>query len=353
MLFKDTLRNLMIPTYTMDEDGNLVETVEGSENAYYSTLKAKEVDFTANERQKKKTGFDIKVKDEDFYEFIKKTVKEHFPDSKLRREGDVLIFDEKKIGWQYCDLLKYSEKYFGYQRDYLFLESRHYAEQGIRVLFVYEDESRFRRDVCKSIIRASLGIFKERYYARKCKVEYLTKEQGVDFFNKNHLQSNGAAKWYIGLIYEDKIVAALSLSTPRFTQEVEFEIVRFANKLNSQTVGAFDKCFNLFKKDHTGTIVTYSDARLFDSRSYRRSFTEVSDDRSLELAYYYTNGVERFNRFKFQKFKLVKAFPEFEKITEHDIALIMNYFRVYDAGQRRFIYSWNNEDQKQNNKAST
>ena len=350
MLFKDTLRNLMIPTYTMDEDGNLVETVEGSENAYYSTLKAKEVDFTANERQKKKTGFDIKAKDEDFYEFIKKTVKEHFPDVKLRREGDVLIFDEKKIGFRNCDILKYSEKYFGYRTDFLYTSQQAYAAQGIRVLSFFSDEWADHREICKSIVRAALGIFKERYYARKCRVEYLTREQSIEFFNANHLQGASASRYTVGLLDGDKIVAALSISPPRFSQKSDFEVIRYACKLNTQAVGAFMKCLKFFTKDHTGIIATYSDARIFSSDTYRHNFVEVSDDSTLDYGYYYSNGRERFNRFKFQKFKLVKAYPEFEKITEHDIALVLGYYRIFDAGQRKFIYSWNNEEE--NKKAS-
>ena len=347
MLFKDTLRNLMIPTYTMDEDGNLVETVEGSENAYYSTLKAKEVDFTANERQKKKTGFDIKVKDEDFYEFIKKTVKEHFPDAKLRREGDVLIFDEKKIGWQYCDLLKYSEKYQGYDRNVLTNIHEKYLAQGIRILHFFSDEWNQRRDITKSMICASMGVFKERYYARKCKVEYLTKEQGMEFFNANHLQGSAPSKWIIGLIYEDKIVAALSISTPRFTNSTDFEVVRYSIRKNCQCIAGFAKCFEFFKRSHTGSIVTYSDSRLFNAKTYRENFTE--DPTSQDLDYFYVSDHERFNRFKFQKYKLVKAYPEFEKITEHNCGEILGFPRIYGLKQFRFVYKWNNEEGKKIN----
>lgn len=347
MLFKDTLRNLMIPTYTMDEDGNLVETVEGSENAYYSTLKAKEVDFTANERQKKKTGFDIKAKDEDFYEFIKKTVKEHFPDVQLRREGDVLIFDEKKIGWQYCDLLKYSEKYFGYKRDTLVNIHQHYLDAGIRILHILSDEWQNRREVCKSIINASMGVFEERYYARKCKVEYLTKEQGIEFFNANHLQGNSSAKWYLGLIYDDKIVCALSISTPRFTNFSDYEVVRYSCRRGAQVIGGFMKCFELFKKGHTGTIVTYSDSRVFSADVYRHNFIE--DTTANDIDYFYVNNREKFNRFKFQKYKLVKAYPEFAKVTEHDSAKLLGFFRFYGLKQFRFVYKWNNEEGKKIN----
>ena len=342
----------MIPTYTMDEDGNLVETVEGSENAYYSTLKAKEVDFTANERQKKKTGFDIKAKDEDFYEFIKKTVKEHFPEVQLRREGDVLIFDEKKIGWQYCDLLKYSEKYFGYKKTTLSEIHDHYLSQGIRIIHIFGDEWAGRREICKSIINASMGVFKERYYARKCKVAYLTKDEEVAFFNKNHMQGFSASKAAMGLFYDGKIVCALSISNPRFTQSVDYEVTRYACRLGCSVIGGFAKCFELFKRSHTGSIVTYSDSRLFAATSYRNNFTE--DVISSDLDYFYTNGVERFNRFKFQKYKLVKTYPEFERVTEHDCGLILGVYRIFGLRQFRFVYKWNNEEGKKiNNKASS
>ena len=338
MIFKDTLKNLKIPTYTMNSNGELVETIPNSESLYYSTLKAKEVNFTANERQQRKTGFDLKGKTDDFYEFVKKTVKKHFPDAVLREERDILIFDEKHIGFQYCDLLKYSEKYFGYKRDTLQELHQKYEDQGIRVIHIFSDEWINRTDICKSIIRASIGIFKERYYARKCRVEYITKEQGIEFFNANHLQGNGCATWYIGAFSGDTLIAVLSIGSPRFTNFANFEVVRYAVRRDCQAVGAFMKCFDLFKKDHVGTIVTYSDSRIFSANIYRNNFIE--DKSSQDLDYFYTNGTERFNRFKFQKFKLVKAYPEFEKITEHNCGEILNAYRIYGLKQYRFIYKW-------------
>ena len=204
---------------------------------------------------------------------------------------------------------------------------------------MFSDEWAERTDIVKSIVRASMGVFKERYFARKCRVDYITKEQGMEFFNTNHLQGNGAAKWYLGAFSGDKLIAVLSISTPRFTNFANFEIVRYAVKQNCQAVGVFMKLFELFKKDHVGTIVTYSDSRIFSAEIYRNNFIE--DKTSQDLDYFYTcNSNEKFNRFKFQKFKLVKAYPEFEKVTEHNCAEILGYYRIYGLKQYRFVYKW-------------
>lgn len=282
---------------------------------------------------KNRTTFSVKhesrpafVLDETVEEFIASFYK-----GESYKEGSYTIFPKEKIAVEYCPLLEVSEQHVN--REDLLKRAKDWEAKGFRSLHIFSDEWEFRRDIVKSIIKTSLGYYDLRVPARKCKVRTLDKIEEKMFFNNNHLQGFSSSRICIGLTYKGQIVSAISLAPPRFSKECDWELIRYANKTGVQIIGGFSKLLKHFRDQYSGSIVSYSDRRLFSGGMYRQTFKEV--DPSL-VGYFYTDGRVRESRQKFQKFKLARAFPEWADDTEWVIARRLGWYRVWDCGNWKF-----------------
>lgn len=283
-------------------------------------------------RPKYKTGFDLSPRDNESMEDFIRSFYKGVIEEEYNVIGRILVFPEKNIAIQYCPLDKISE--LNVTRNDLINISDSYREKGIRSMHFYADEWKYRKNIVKSIIKVSLDCYDQRLFARKCEVRYLTKPEEKNFFKNSHLQGFAASQFCVGLIHNGEVVSAISLAVPRFSKEAKWELIRYANKLNTQIVGGFSKLLKFFREEHPGSIISYSDRRLFSGDLYRKMFTEVKPS---GLGYYYTDGEIRENRQKFQKFKLVARFPQWVDKSEWEIAHLLQWYRVWDCGNWRFI----------------
>ena len=273
--------------------------------------------------RKRPLGFNLQ-KEETLDDFMKSI-------GGYEKEDSLYIYKDKKIAVEYCDLFEWSELHK--TRNSLLDKSKEFEKRGIRSLHVFADEWYFKRDVVKSIIKTSIGIYEQKIPARKCKVKYLTKQEEKDFFNRNHLQGFSSSRYCVGLIFNNEIVSAISLAAPRFSRETDYELIRYANKMNTQILGGFSKLLKRFREDHPGSIMSYSDRRMFSGGLYRQLFTELEPSGQ---GYFYTDGNVRENRIKFQKYKLASTFPQWANDSEWVIAHRLGWYRIWDCGNWRF-----------------
>ena len=247
------------------------------------------------------------------------------------KELDIYI-PSKKVAIE-CDGLYYHNEKF-LDKDYHLNKTKECEKLGIHLLHIFEDEWREKREIIQSIIKSALGVYDTKIGARKCKIE--KNLDCKEFFDKNHLQGFTSGKYTYCLTYTNEIVAALAIGVPRFNKEYNFEILRFATKINTQVIGAFEKLFKEFLKDHKGKIITYSDRRIFTGNLYRNNgFKELEPTKP---SYFYTKWIVRIPRLSMTKQKLVKQFNEDTSLTEHQIANKYGYYKIYDCGNWKFEY---------------
>lgn len=244
-------------------------------------------------------------------------------------EDNVYIYNNVAI--EYCNLLDWCDQKV--KKGDLTKRSESFSKKGIRSLHIFNDEWYNRTEIVKSIIKVALGFHERKLYARACELKYLSKQEEKEFFNKNHLQGFSSSQYCLGLVYHGEIVSAISMSRPRFSKETDWELIRYACKLNTTILGGFERLLKKFRSEHPGSITTYSDRRLFSGNLYRKLFKELTP--TLE-DYYYTEGTVRENRIKFQKYKLVSAFPEWENDVEYVIANRIGWYRVWGCGNWKF-----------------
>lgn len=249
------------------------------------------------------------------------------------KELDIYI-PEKKLAIEYCGLYYHSVKCFGYEKAKVY--QRHKYEEclkkGITLLTIFEDEWVFKEDICKSRIKNYFGM-SEKIFARDLNLEIISKEKAKEFFNNSHLQGYGNSKIIFGLIKENKIYCALSLSeiTRKHTiKQKTIEIKRFANALGFHVVGGFSKLLKYaeeWAKDKKYiNIRTHCDLRWGIGNVYAKNgFNLIFESKHTP---HYFIKLDRFRNMSLRKTKEEKL----TKLSEWELRIAQGYNLIFDCG---------------------
>ena len=253
-----------------------------------------------------------------------------------------IVIPEKKLAIEFNGLYWHSFK-SGKDKNYHLNKTIQCASVGYSLIHIFEDEWKNKKEIVKSIIKSRLGIYNERVFARKCEIKEVDSKEATIFYNINHLQGGINSSVNIGLFYKNKLVSCLSFAEPRYNKNYDWEITRFANSLNISVVGGFSRLLKHFTKSYKGSIITYSDRRLFSGSVYRNNgFTELEPSIP---SYFYLKNRERFSRVKFQKHKLKNLLESFDKeLTEKQNMEANGWNWIYDCGNWVFEYKSISED---------
>ena len=170
-------------------------------------------------------------------------------------------------------------------------------ETTTRKVLLWEDLWRTKPAIVQSRLKALLGM-SERIPARLTQVRRLNRPTTKRFLQENHLQAATLSKYNYGLFLprqyfrildnppqaDELLVAVATFARPRvFLRESgphrSFELVRFANLLDTTVVGGLDKLLSHFEKEHQpDDLMTYADLEWSSGRSYRKLGFEPKDD---------------------------------------------------------------------------
>jgi len=217
-------------------------------------------------------------------------------------------------------------------RDYHLDKTNYFKNLGIDIIHIFEDEWNNKQDIVKSIIKSRLGMFDRVIYARKTEIKEVPPVEEKEFLETNHIQGYIPSSVCLGLYYNNELVSLMSFGKSRFNKNYEWELLRFANKLNTKIIGGASK---LFKNINLTNIISYCDIRYFTGEIYRTlGFIEAE---SSKPNYYYTKNNERFSRIKYQKHKLKDLLENFdENLTEKENMFNNGFNRIYDCGMKVF-----------------
>ena len=230
---------------------------------------------------------------------------------------------------------KASEKLAAFSAD-----QKEIREFGISVVTLWEDIWIQENAVAKSRLSAMLGI-SHRIPARTTAVRRIDKPTADKFLRENHLQKAVTSKVKYGLFLPNRyfrvlkadyqfnraapelLVAVATFSHARiFEREGKpfrsYELIRFANLLDTTVIGGLDKLLRFFEEDcKPDDIMTYADMEWSDGASYKRlGFEAVSDKAPIP--------------FWLDK-KTLKRTRRPEKM-DND-----NLIEVYNGGSRKFV----------------
>ena len=250
-------------------------------------------------------------------------------------ELDIYI-PSKNLAIEFNGLYWHSEL-MGKDSNYHLNKTNLCQENGIQLLHIFEDEWIEKQNIIKSIIKSKLGLYDKTIHGRKCTMKKINSNDANSFYEENHIQGKCTSKINLGLFYKDELVSCLSFSKSRYNKKYDWEITRFANKLGYKVYGSFSK---LWKHKPEGSIITYSDKRLFDGSVYRKFLNEL---KSSDPSYWYLDSnYNRYNRTNFQKHKLKEKLGIFNSnLTEWENMQLNGYNRIWDCGN--WIFEWRNK----------
>ncbi len=246
-------------------------------------------------------------------------------------ELDIYI-PEHNLAIEFNGLYWHSELQ-GKGSDYHLMKTELCEEKGIQLLHIFESEWLNKKDIVKSIIKAKLGLTKH-IYARKCEIKEVNKDDTSEFLINNHLQGKNPSKVSCGLYYENILVALMTFGKSRFDKNIEWELIRFANKKDISVVGGASKLLKYFNnKYQVKSLITYADRRYSNGNLYEQLGFKFSHCSKPNYFYFLKNDYELYSRQKFQKHKLSKLLSSFNpNLTEWENMKANKYNKIWDCG---------------------
>ena len=124
--------------------------------------------------------------------------------------------------------------------------------------------------------------------------------------------------------------------------EYEWELLRFANKINTNVAGGASRLLNYFIKTYLPkSIVSYADRRWSTGSLYEKlGFTKYNESKP---NYYYIINRKRVYRFNLRKQVLISKYNCPPEVTEKEFCRKNGWLRIYDCGCHCYKLTFNND----------
>lgn len=229
------------------------------------------------------------------------------------KELDIYI-PQKKVAIECDGLYWHSDKMK--PNDYHLDKTITCEEKGIRLLHIFEDEWNFKKEICKSIIVESLGIYQNKIDSEKCVVDEINEDLAKEFLENNSIYDFEIADDYFGLFYNDELIYVVSLKDKQF-------IIQECTKLNTFVENGLNKLINFIITQTNNSVFIEVDRRLQNFEFYKScGFKKVSES---EPNYFYIFGHNREKEMS----KLAENYRFSEEETR----------RIYDCGIIKMKFS--------------
>lgn len=253
-----------------------------------------------------------------------------------------LYFDKQKLGIEYNGIYWHSTKFK--DKAYHQNKSLEAEKHGIRLIHIFEYEwiDPVKQD--KIIKYLNDILFKDRVqtvYGRNTGIKEISNIDAIRFCNKYHLQNGINAQINIGCFHSEELIGVLTFGKPRFNSEYEWELIRLAYKNGIKVTGGTQKMFKYFVKAYNPkSIISYCNMAKFTGKIYEA--LDFKLDKITEPGYVWSTSTgEVLSRYQAQKSRLIadKEYQYGSGITEDEIMGSMGFYKIYDCGNYRFVWS--------------
>lgn len=242
----------------------------------------------------------------------------------------------KQLAIELNGIFYHTELFLGSKADSYHLgKKRLCAAQGIKLLHVFDSEWNSSQEIVKGKLKSALGL-SARLHARKLELISLSSANAREFLEENHLQGADKHSKAYGLLDSSGLQAVMTFCKARFSKH-EWELSRFASKVDVTVVGGASKLLTAFKRSVNPTsLVTYADARFSDGAVYEAlgfKLKHISPPN-----YWYIKGGQRLSRYQAQKHMLAKLLgSKFDPLlTEVQNMNKNGWYRLFDCGNYVF-----------------
>jgi hypothetical protein len=201
-------------------------------------------------------------------------------------------------------------------------------------LMIYEDEWRLRRRCFEHLILNRLGKNNVRFKLRPsdCDIVLFNKQDVQDFYEKFHYQGYVNSTYNIGVVYNGKLIACMSIKRPTRQKSGDWEVSRMACNYEYRIHGIWSYLIKWirYKGFVSGRIISFSDNRLMTGKVYAKmGFNKVG---SVKPDYYWVKSDKRYHKSGLRK----TGFEKESGLTEVQIRTSQGYHRVYDLGKTKW-----------------
>lgn len=222
------------------------------------------------------------------------------------KELDVYLPD-LKLAFEFNGLYWHSDIYKN--KDYHYNKTKKCMDNNIQLIHIYEDEWKFKQNIVKSTILNKLCQITNRIYAKKCNIKIINDNNIIrNFLDNNHIQGYDESSIGLGLFYNNELISLMTFKK----NNINFELTRFCNKINTIVIEGFSKLLNYF----------------FNNYKFEKIITFIKLD-------HYENFYEKF-------FNLVERIqPDYLYIVNGKRTLEFEnnnrcYYKIYDCGSLKY-----------------
>lgn len=265
-----------------------------------------------------------------------------------KKEIDIFL-PELNLGIEFNGLYWHSENNGNKNKEYHLNKILLCENKNIRLIHIFEDEWKFKKEIVKNRFKSILGIYSNRIGGRECEIKEVDPKEKNIFLEKYHIQGADKSKIKLGAFHKKTkdLIGVMTFSTPRIALgkknkgEEEYELSRFVTISNTLTPGLASKMLTYFIRNYKPKkIYTYSDIRWNTGNLYRQLGFECFGKTVPNYWYIvYDKGFKRIHRFNFRKSRLKVLFPEIydDNKTEWQIMQEAGYDRIWDCGNDKWV----------------
>lgn len=257
------------------------------------------------------------------------------------KEIDIYV-PSKRIGIEFNGNKWHTEWYGRKGRMYHLEKTKTCNSQGVRLIQIFEDEYKYRKDVVLSKIRHILGadVGSEKIMARKCTIKDVEPNIAENFLENNHVQGFVSSSLYYGAFFEGRLIGVMSFKD---WKHGNWELTRFAtvNGIICQGIGG--KLLKHFiRNNEVSEIKSFADRRWTldkDDNIYTRLGFSLVCELKPDYRYYNekVDKFKRFHKFGFRKSILSKRYGFDMSMTETEMVRRLGYDRIWDCGLLKYV----------------
>lgn len=280
-----------------------------------------------------------------------KEIKEMFP---TEYTSDRKVLDGMELDLYYPDkrfAIEFNGNYWhcDYIVDKMYHQekSRRAEEKGIQVIHIFEYEWNNENTRKKLISVIDNKIFSDRktkIYARDCIVKQVNFHEISNFLDTNHLQGAVASNINFALYSsEGKLVGVMTFGIPRFNEGYQYEMIRFALRNNMNIIGGAEKLFSHFVYTYKPkSIISYCDISKFSGYTYKKLGFKLKGISEPNYKWVDNHKNVALSRYQTQKQRLIDSGLGKYGSTEVEIMRNLGFLRVYDCGNKVFVWQAEN-----------
>lgn len=254
-------------------------------------------------------------------------------------EIDIYI-PELKLGIEYNGLIWHCQK-FKEDTQFHINKMRLANEQGIRLLNIFGDEWRDRKDQIKNYLLSVMGKNPTTIGARKTEIRVVSKKEAKSFLEENHIQGEARLQIAFGLYYKNELIGIMTGDKHhRQGQENVFVLNRLAFKTGISVQGGSSKLLKALicytKQEGYSKLISWSDNRWSEGKVYEKMGFTLEEEMNPD--YSYVKREDRISKQSCQKKHLIKRGAKGTMSnTEKELALSLGLYRIYDCGKKRWV----------------